>query len=204
VTYEDINGSVRQLAYANINGSKTYVDTPWGDGIQAGNFTLSGGNALGMAYTPVNNSTVGLGPQNETLFGISNGVIQAQMSAVDTAAIFTASEFNKTWISCKFFHRGFLYFTSSHPKHNRVLTNSRSPNYQSSILERRKFIVCAYDLWFMAVHLLCRHAPATSVPPLDRLGPILASPAHSSSKHMAASRSAKCPHRSHQVNQRVG
>jgi hypothetical protein len=54
VTYEDMNGSVRQLSYAN---STKGVITPWADGKPISNFTVMDGYALATTYTVRTNAT---------------------------------------------------------------------------------------------------------------------------------------------------
>ena len=77
VFYEDVNGVVRQLSYAN---STEGVVTNWGHGTVVSNFTVT--NATGVALA--NTWTVGTNTtMNQTVYQLVNGTIQPFQTVID-------------------------------------------------------------------------------------------------------------------------
>jgi len=78
VTYEDVNGTLRQFDYAqNSKG----VITPWSDGKRIGNATItSGGHALASTYDNRVNLTTGPVPQ--TVYHLAGDTIQPLTSFI--------------------------------------------------------------------------------------------------------------------------
>ncbi|KAH7355419.1 hypothetical protein BKA65DRAFT_239495 [Rhexocercosporidium sp. MPI-PUGE-AT-0058] len=89
VTYQDINGSLRQLAYANNTQG---VVTNWADGNVTGNVIVPDGYAVSTTYVSPSNITV----LRETIYGVGEGEIRVSSAVVENKT--RSIHDQKTWV----------------------------------------------------------------------------------------------------------
>ena len=89
VTYQDIHGSIRQLAYANNTQG---IVTNWADGNFTGNLTVPDGGAIATTYVSPSNVT-GI---REVLYAVGEGEVKSSKAVVENKT--NSIHDQKVWI----------------------------------------------------------------------------------------------------------